>query len=161
MGLAWGTTRPTAKQYLHLGLIAQAGSGEWGPPRPCLLATAYWTAPSSGQWAPQRPGGGLFPCVDRQTACPLVLTDRYQLRDTGAGVFTGARMQQLLIEAAERGGFEVLGAAGVHLQPMAPPLSHNSQGKHVWDSALDTFCPGTGSSLLAHSSQLTEDRGEH
>jgi hypothetical protein len=86
-----------AKQYL--GMLAQPGSGAWGPPRIHPLGRPLGVASGlPGGW------GGVFPCVDRQTASidthSRSLSISYQLGDTGAaGVCTGARRQQLLADA--------------------------------------------------------------
>jgi hypothetical protein len=67
----------------YMGLIERA---ENGGPRAC----ANWIALSSGQQPPPRSGlaggggGGGFRVVTGRPH-PLILTDRHQLRDTGAG----------------------------------------------------------------------------
>jgi hypothetical protein len=63
-----------------------------GPPPPQVASSMPVGSPEAG-------GGGSFRVLTGRPH-PLVLTGRYQLRDTGAGVCaTGARRQQLLADA--------------------------------------------------------------
>jgi hypothetical protein len=76
----------------YLGLIERAEQN--GGPR----AVPTGPPPQVASRLPGGRGGGSFRVLTGRPH-PLVPTDRYQLRDTGAGVCTGARRQQLLTGA--------------------------------------------------------------
>jgi hypothetical protein len=78
---------------VYLGLIERAENGG-----PRAFANCGPPPQVASRLPGGRGGGGSFRVLTGRPH-PLILTDRYQLRDTVAGVCTGAHREQLLTDA--------------------------------------------------------------